>query len=245
MMGNSVMTRSVVFNNTSIHYQLERKNVKNLNLRIKRDGSVYVSASPVISENEIDQFVIQKESYIISAINSFQELTQYQPQPKQYVSGESFTILGRSLRLKVIQGKKNEVFSDGVFLYLQVKDTEDFVTKQRIMTKYLNQRCYETFEEIVDEINPLFKKYGVERPVLRIRNMETRWGTCLAKKGIITLNKRLLEAPRNCIEYVVTHEFCHFIHANHSKQFYSFLTMLMPDWKERKEVLNKYARYWL
>lgn len=58
-------------------------------------------------------------------------------------------------------------------------------------------------------------------------------------------NKRLLEAPRNCIEYVVMHEFCHFIHPNHSKHFYSFLAMLMPDWKERKTVLDRSATFWL
>ena len=76
-------------------------------------------------------------------------------------------------------------------------------------------------------------------PKLRIRDMDTRWGSCLAKKGIITLNKRLLEVPRDCIEYVVIHEFCHFIHPNHSKKFYDFLTMLMPDWKARKKVLDQ------
>ena len=75
--------------------------------------------------------------------------------------------------------------------------------------------------------------------------METSRGSCLAKKGVVTLNKRLLEAPRNCIEYVVMHELCHFIHPNHSKQFYAFLTMLMPDWKQRKEALDKSATFWL
>ena len=28
--------------------------------------------------------------------------------------------------------------------------------------------------------------------------------------------KRLLESPRNCIEYVMMHELCHFIYPNHS-----------------------------
>ena len=65
----------------------------------------------------------------------------------------------------------------------------------------------------------------------------------MASKGIVALNNRLLEAPRDCIEYVVTHELCHFVHPNHSKQFYSFLSMLMPDWKERKSVLDKIALY--
>lgn len=107
----------------------------------------------------------------------------------------------------------------------------------------MNKQCKIVFSEIVDEIFPIFKKYNVSLPALRIRNMETRWGSCLAKKGIITLNKQLLEAPRNCIEYVVMHEFCHFIHPNHSKHFYDFLTILMPDWKERKKLLEKVAMY--
>ena len=67
----------------------------------------------------------------------------------------------------------------------------------------------------------------------------------MPRKGIITLNKRLLEAPRYCIEYVVMHEFCHFIHPDHSKHFYAFLTMLMPDWKERKRILDQSATFWL
>ena len=101
------------------------------------------------------------------------------------------------------------------------------------------------FGEIMQEVYPAFEKYGVEMPTLRIRDMETRWGTCLSKKGIITLNKRLLEAPRNCIEYVAPHEFCRFIHPNHSRHFYAFLTMLMPDWKQRKQVLDQSAVHWL
>ena len=114
-----------------------------------------------------------------------------------------------------------------------------------MVTRYLDEQCRTVFGEIILETYPVFQKYGVPMPTLRIRDMETRWGSCLAKKRIITLNKRLLEAPRNCIEYVVMHEFCHFIHPNHSKQFYSFLTMIMPDWRERKAILNCNAAFWL
>ena len=111
------------------------------------------------------------------------------------------------------------------------------------MKKYVQVGC--GYRGTVAYSVPLVKKYGIEKPTLRIRDMETRWGSCLAKKRIITLNKRLLESPRNCIEYVVMHELCHLIHPNHSKQFYSFLTMLMPDWKERKIYLDKNAACWL
>ena len=69
--------------------------------------------------------------------------------------------------------------------------------------------------------------------------MTSRWGSCQTVKGIITLNSKLIEKPLRCIEYVVLHEFAHFIHPNHSKEFYDFVASLMPDWKERKIELEK------
>lgn len=52
------------------------------------------------------------------------------------------------------------------------------------------------------------------------------------------MNSRLIETPISCIEFVMMHEFCHFIHPDHSKAFYALMTRVMPDWQERKRVLN-------
>ena len=237
--------RTVLFENNEIHYLLEQKPVKNLNLRIHKDCRVYVSASPDIPAECVDDFVASKGNYIRSAQRKFREMAQYTPQPKQYVSGETFYLLGRGVRLKVEKSVRDAISSDGIYLRLCVKDPDDFAKKQRMVTRYLDEQCRTIFSEIISETYPVFQKYGVQMPALRIRAMETRWGSCLVKKRIITLNKRLLEAPRNCIEYVVMHEFCHFIHPNHSNQFYAFLAMLMPDWKQRKEILDKSTAFWL
>lgn len=228
-----------------ILYNLERKQVRNLNLRIRKDGSVWVSAEPGVPCEEINAFVVNKAPYILKALDHFHEIAQYKPQPKQYVSGETFNILGRGLRLQVTQTSKDSISADGVYIHLGVRDLSDTEKKRRIVNKFLDQQCRMVFGDVMDGLYPLFQKYGVQKPSLGIRDMETRWGSCLAKKGIITLNKRLLEAPRHCIEYVVMHELCHLVHPNHSRQFYAFLTMLMPDWKERKQFLDKTAAYWL
>ena len=228
-----------------ILYNLERKQVRNLNLRVRKDGSVWVSANADVPCGEIDTFVTSKAPYILKALDRFHEMAQYRPQPKQYVGGETLTILGRGLRLQVMQAAKDSISADGVYIHLGVRDLSDTEKKRRIVNKFLDQQCKTVFGDVMDALYPLFQKYGVQKPSLRIRDMETRWGSCLAKKGIITLNKRLLEAPRHCIEYVVMHELCHLVHPNHSRQFYAFLTMLMPDWKERKQFLDKTAAYWL
>lgn len=237
--------RTVLYEGEEIPYELELKPVKNLNLRIRKDCRVFVSASASIPPEEIDEFMHNKGAYIRAAQKKFAAMAQYAAQPKQYISGETFYFLGRNLRLKVEQGTRNSIINDGVYLHLSVKDPKDFAKRQRMVTRYLDSQCQAVFSEICRDIYPVFQKYGVAMPALRIRNMDTRWGSCLAQKGIITLNKRLLEVPRSCIEYVVTHEFCHFIHPNHSENFYNFLTMLMPDWKSRKQLLDKSAEFGL
>lgn len=237
--------RTILYAGAPLRYLLEQKPVKNLNLRIRRDGSVFVSAHPAISVERIDAFVAGKGGYIRSAQKRFQEMAQYAPKPKQYVSGETFYLLGRGVRLSVEKDVRDAISNDGVYLHLQTKDPDDFSKKQRLVTAYLDEQCHAAFSEILSEIYPTFQKYGISMPALRIRSMETRWGSCLAQKGIITLNKRLLEAPRHCIEYVVMHELCHFLHPDHSKHFYTFLTTLMPDWRERKSILDQNAAFWL
>lgn len=237
--------RIITADGREILYSLERKPVRNLNLRVRKDGSVWVSANADVPCGEIDTFVASKAPYILKVLDHFHEIAQYKPQPKQYVSGETFTILGRGLRLQVTQDATDSISADGVYIHLGVRDLSDTEQKRRIVNKFLDQQCRTVFGDVMDALYPSFQKYGVQKPSLRIRDMETRWGSCLAKKGIITLNKRLLEAPRHCIEYVVMHELCHLVHPNHSRQFYAFLTMLMPDWKERKLFLDKTAAYWL
>ena len=233
-----ITQRTIQIEGSPLEYSLERKNVKNLNLHVRKDGSVYVSANATVPEEKIDEFLISKGSFIRNAQNKFKEQEQYKALPKQYVSGETFYVQGRALRLKVTKAARDKIYSDGVYLFLGVKDQWDTTKKERMVKRFLDKQCKAVFSEIVEELYPVFQKYGVAPPILRIRNMDTRWGSCLPSKGVITLNKRLLEAPRNCIEYVVMHEFCHFIHPNHSKHFYDFLAMLMPDWKERKKVLD-------
>lgn len=244
-MQGAIIQRTIQIDGISLHYSLERKNVKNLNLHVRKDGSVYVSANPAVPDEKIDEFLTSKSSFIKNARDRFNEQEQYKPLPKQYVSGETFYIQGRALRLKVTQASKNQISSDGVYLFLDIKDPQNFAQKERLVKRFLDKQCKSVFGEIVETLYPVFQKYGVAPPILRVRNMDTRWGSCLPGKGVITLNKRLLEAPRNCIEYVVMHEFCHFIHPNHSKHFYDFLSMMMPDWRERKKLLDENAAYYL
>jgi len=223
-----------------ISYLLTRKPVKNINLRIKPDGRVLVSANESVPVDFIDGFIENKQRYILSILARYDEKRKLiQPIPKRYVSGENYDLLGKSLRLKVEEAEKEIVYTDGIYIFLKVKDKDDFRHKEILMTKWLKEYQRKVFDELISEKYSQFQKYGVPYPKLKVRYMTSRWGSCHTEKGVITLNSQLIAAPRNCIEYVVLHEFVHFIHPNHSKEFWNFVAMMMPDWKERKAELEK------
>ena len=221
------MIKEINLNGREICYNLERKNVKNINLRIKADQSIYLSANLYMSDDIIEAFLKSKADYILRALDHYADIAKYAPKPKQYIDGESFRILGHDRRLRVVQGKRNIVESDESYITLTVRDVSDLELKKKILLA------------VCENVYPKFQKYGVEFPELRFRNMVSRWGSCQPKRKILTFNTSLIEAPLSCIEYVVTHEFTHFLHPNHSKKFYGQLAMFMPDWKERKKVLEK------
>jgi predicted metal-dependent hydrolase len=223
-----------------IEYQLTRKAVKNINLRIEPDGRILISANTAVPVGFIDGFVCEKQEYIIKALEKYKENRKYaSPAPRQYASGESFDILGKRLQLQVMQGNQESVWTDGEFIFLTVKGKENLKRKEKLINAWLKNLELETFQQICMETYEIFKPYGVPYPELKIRCMTSCWGSCRPKRGVITLNSKLIEAPRYSIEYVVLHEFAHFIHPDHSKKFYEFVSMLMPDWKERKAVLER------
>ena len=110
---------------------------------------------------------------------------------------------------------------------------------KRAVEKWFRLQAEETFEDYLEKGYRLISQYCVPEPVLKIRRMKSRWGSC-SRSGQITLNLGLIHLPPVCIEYIIMHELCHLKHLNHSKHYYQFLQHCMPDWKERKTILESY-----
>lgn len=69
----NIEQRWVECENGKISYFLSRKPVKNVNLRVKSDGSVLVSANNSVTTEFVDAFIKQKQAYISSALTKFEE----------------------------------------------------------------------------------------------------------------------------------------------------------------------------
>ena len=154
---------------------------------------------------------------------------------KEYVSGEDFKYLGRSYRLKVVQSKEERVKLQCGYLELFVKDKGDIKRKENLIYEWYHEKATLYFFNILQELNKIVKQ---DIKSVKIRQMKTRWGSCNPYKSYINLNIELIKKPKSCIEYVVFHELAHLLYPNHSKKFYNYLTLYMPDWQKRKEILE-------
>ncbi|MCI2046310.1 MAG: M48 family metallopeptidase [Faecalibacterium sp.] len=95
------------------------------------------------------------------------------------------------------------------------------------------------FTAMSDEVFPAFSHVLQGRkPIIKVRDMSTRWGVCQTRKKQITFALRLYEMPPAAQIYVVVHEYCHFLVPNHSAAFWREVARLLPDWKARRKLLR-------
>ena len=88
----------------------------------------------------------------------------------------------------------------------------------------------ELYLHYIEKFSP---RIGRKIARVRVRKMQTRWGSCNHAKGYLNFSLSLIERDRRFVEYVVLHELAHLIHANHGADFYALIAQIMPDFRAR------------
>lgn len=214
-----------------------RKNIKNVHLKVHRDLSVVISV-PVVADYEwIVAFIQDKKEWIEKQLDKYRKSSGYN-NLSDLKSGSSTQFLGKDLRVYLVQSDKNKVVADEKSVTVYLKDSNDREKENALFAEWWKNQAEEIYVSIVDRYMPIFLRHKIQRPQICIRKMKTLWGSCSKHLNKITLNEYLIKADIRCIEYVVFHELTHLIYNAHNKDFYDFLTIYMPDWKERKKRLD-------
>lgn len=223
----------------NIVYELTRKSVKNVNLRIRPDGSVVVSANRRVTLAFLDDFVRSKAEFIRAAKQRCKERAEGR-QERRYLSGEQIAFCGRKLTLSVMFRQNRQCIVRRVGETLELYAPMDSAPTQRAdaIEHWYRREAAAYLPALCRRWYPAFEEKGIAYPKLRIRKMTSRWGVCQPKNGIITLSTMLMQVPEEAAEYVVVHEFSHFLVPNHSERFYAVVASVLPDWKKRKAMLR-------
>ncbi len=222
------------YGDRKIAYAVEFCRRKTLEISVMPDSAVQVRAPQGATLEAIAQKVQKKASWIVEKQDWFAKFPKAPP-PRQYLGGETHLYMGHRYRLKIEKGNCREVKIDGGFIRVVSADVRPAIVKN-LLDEWLHERAKVQFEKIFEACVARFL-LAAKLPRLQIRDMKTRWGS-LSKGGILTLNIRLIAAPKECIEYVVVHELCHLKYPNHDKKFYRLLETRLPDWEKRKNKLE-------
>lgn len=219
----------------STHYELFYTDRKTLGIKVYPDTSVKVFAPIDTDLPIIEHHLKAKRKWIEKQQRSFRSYLPATPE-RQYIGGESFLYLGKQYMLKIELATAEEVKLYQGRLVVKTLNTEATHIKKLLQQWYI-ARATILFNKLFEEQFCLFKRFGLEKPILQIKKMEKRWGSCTPQQKII-LNPELIKAPVVCINYVILHELCHLVHHNHSKAFYRLLENFMPDWQKYKQLLE-------
>ncbi len=220
-----------------IQIEIERKKIKHTHLAVyPPDARVHVSAPEELDERDIRSYVAAKLAWIREQRRAI--LAQPRQKPREYVSGESIYALGSRYLLSVIEEDRyatEKILWGGGKLILYVHEGSTRARKAGIVESWQKSLLEEC---LAKKLGTWCGKLGMEKPLVGLRKMKTRWASCLAGKGKIIFNVALARVPARCIEYVLVHELTHFKEKNHSPAFVKLMDERLPRWRELRKELN-------
>lgn len=215
--------KMIVLKNRTIPYEIDYKNIKNCYLRV-RQGKIKISASKFYSIKMIEELIKTHQDTILKQIDSYEEKVNYQNNGYVFLFHKKYRLVVRDFNMK-----KCVIHHDDIYIYsAHIKDTLDSFLKEQLY--------HYIFSKIQDYLK---SDFHLSFPEIQIKKMKSRWGACFYQKNKVCFNFSLVHLDYDLIDYVIVHELCHFIEANHSPRFYLEIEKRLPDYKIQEKRLKE------
>jgi predicted metal-dependent hydrolase len=198
------------------------------------DGVAQAIVPDQLSDARVEALIQKRTAWIRSKLREQSETVT--PKPKEYVSGESFTYLGRNYRLKVLRGD-DEVKLKGGYLEVRLPKKSKVGDIRIALVGWYEKHALDRLDE---KTNRYARIMGVSPNSISVRGYKSRWGSCSAN-GEISYNWRIIIAPHYIVDYMVVHELCHLKHPNHSPAFWNSVKREIPNHKNCRQWLKAHG----
>lgn len=196
---------------------VEKKNNKNLYIRVKNDMKIYVTCNYLTTKGMVIKVLDRNNSALRKMVKQAS---------KEKEKKDKFFYLGKSYDIIINENVER----------VHILEDKILTPSEKALNKWYKDEIIRIFDERYIYVFNHFKE-NVKSPILKIRNMKTRWGVYNKKNHTITLNSRLIEFDVSKIDYVIVHELSHIIHFDHSKDFWNLVGKYCADYKKiRKEM---------
>jgi predicted metal-dependent hydrolase len=228
----------VEYGDHTIEFTLIRRKRATLEIAVEPDTKVIVTAPIDVSLEDIAAKVRRRAAWVRRQQRFFSQYIPRTPE-RRFVAGETHRYLGRQYRLKVTSHVTATVKLIRGYIVVHSHKPESPEITRDLVYRWYRDHAHVKFAERL-EINLLrFPDSESFRPQgLSVRQLRQRWGS-MSPACRLLLNLRLIEAPIDAIDYVITHELCHIAEPHHSPAFFQLLDRVLPDWKRSKERLER------
>lgn len=198
---------------------VDRKNNTNTYIRITDDLKIKVSTSYLMTDKKVKKLLDENIEQVKEMLSK---------KVKQKEKEEQFFLFGKKYDIIIVPTLDNIEFSEDK---IYVKDT-------KALNKWLTKYILKVYQSRLKINYDLFNE-EIPYPILKIRDMKTRWGVCNKKNKTVTLNKRLINYDIDKLDYVIIHELCHFVYFDHSRNFWSLVNKYCNNYKKIKKELKE------
>ena len=211
----------------SVSIQLEQQTVK---IRVPEN----------LSEQRIRSIIQKRAQWIETKLKEISERPAFKP--KEFVSGEGFTYLGRNYRLKVLSGDVPSIKLQAGYLQATVRmDEEEERVQGSVRSLLIHWYQEQALISLREKTQRFGDMIGVCPKSVKIKDYKSRWGSC-SIDGDISYNWRIILAPDHVVNYVVVHELCHMLEHNHSRRYWKHVECFAPDWKAHRDWLKQHSQ---
>ena len=136
-------------------------------------------------------------------------------------------------RIHLTPDQEEGVDFNGEFfnIYLQTPQADP----NALAVNWLREKATQVLKEKTAE---WAAKIGVEYNNIVIKDQQTLWASCSAKKNI-NYTYRIIKMPPAIRDYLIVHELCHLVHMNHGQEYWQLVGQFCPDYKNSRRWLNQ------
>jgi predicted metal-dependent hydrolase len=211
------------------------KDIKNIHLSVHPPtGRIRIAAPERMGIDKIRVFAISKLEWIKRHQAGFRE--QERESPREYIDRESHYLWAKRYLLKVVETDAQRGVELGHrTMLLYVPRNTEHGKRKALVSQFYREQLRAAVPSLLAKWQPFVGEH-VDR--FFVRSMKTKWGSCNPKTHTIRLNTELAKKPQHCLEYVVVHELVHMIEPRHGDKFIKLMDGLIPEWRDRRDVLN-------
>ncbi|WP_295450013.1 SprT family zinc-dependent metalloprotease [uncultured Thiodictyon sp.] len=203
---------------------------RTLGLTVDRAGELVIHAPFATGDDELADWAGSKLLWVHRKL-ALKDESALKALAPEYVTGETFSYLGRRYRLVLVDEQTAALDFDGTRFLLR-RDA-------RPADAHFRQWYIDAGKEwLARRIDLLRSRTGPAPTRVLVRDLGYRWGSC-GRDGALYINWRVLQLPVRLVDYVLVHELCHLVEPSHNRQFWRSLERALPDWQDRNAELHR------